>query len=186
MGYLSDSMLLIAEEEQSAFRELYDRYWEQLYKKALTRLGNDADAQDAVQEVFISCWRNRKTIEVKESLAPYLYTALKYWIIKKVYRQSQKGIIVPLSTESLEQTELTTEEFLQYKELQHLIADEVSKLPEKMQRIYRLSRIEQLPIALIAEQLKISEQTVKNTITSALKRLREKLSRYSCFLPFLF
>lgn len=186
MGYLSDSMLLIAEEEQSAFRELYDRYWEQLYKKALTRLGNDADAQDAVQEVFISCWRNRKTIEVEESLAPYLYTALKYWIIKKVYRQSQKGIIVPLSTESLEQTELTTEEFLQYKELQHLIADEVSMLPEKMQQIYRLSRIEQLPIALIAEQLKVSEQTVKNTITSALKRLREKLSRYSCFLPFLF
>ncbi|MBK8606253.1 MAG: hypothetical protein IPN82_05325 [Chitinophagaceae bacterium] len=42
-------------------------------------------------------------------------------------------------------------------------------LPEKMQQIYRLSRIEQLPIALIAEQLKISEQTVKNTITSALK-----------------
>ena len=102
-----------------------------------------------------------------------------------MYRQSQKGIIVPLSTESLEQTELTTEEFLQYKELQHLIADEVSKLPEKMQRIYRLSRIEQLPIALIAEQLKVSEQTVKNTITSALKKLREKLSRYSCLLPFL-
>jgi len=185
MGYLSDSMLLIAEEEQSAFRELYDRYWEQLYKKALTRLGNDADAQDAVQEIFISCWRNRKKIEIEDTLAPYLYTALKYWIIKKVYRQSKKGIIVPLSTDILEQTELTTEEFLQYKDLQHLIAEEVSNLPEKMQQIYRLSRIEQLPVALIAEQLKISEQTVKNTMTSALKRLREKLSHYSCFLPFL-
>ena len=185
MGYLSDSMLLIAEEEQSAFRELYDRYWEQLYKKAMNRLGNDADAQDAVQEVFISCWRNRKTIEVKETLSPYLYTALKYCIIKKIYRQTKKGITVPLSTEALAQTELSTEEFLQYKELQHLIEDEVNKLPEKMQQIYRLSRTENLPISTIAENLQISEQTVKNTLTSALKRLREGLSRYSSFIPFL-
>lgn len=182
MEHLPDQALLTAADEHTAFSILYNRYWEQLYTKALQRLDNDADAQDCVQEIFISCWRNRQTIEVADSLAPYLFTALKYSIIKKVYKKSKKGIVFPLSVEALAKTTLSTDEFLEYKELQHLLSQEVNKLPEKMQMIYKLSRNEQLSVAEIANQLQVSEQTVKNTLTTALKRLRDKLSRYSSFL----
>lgn len=184
MEHLADKELLVDPDEHTAFRFLYNRYWEQLYQKAFQRLGNDADSQDCVQEVFISCWKNRLSIEVKESLAPYLFTALKYCIIKKVYRHSKKGIVVPLSVEALAQTTLSTDEFLEYKELQQLLSQEVDKLPEKMQMIYRLSRNDQLSIAQIADKLQISEQTVKNTLTTALKRLRDNLCRYSNFFLF--
>jgi RNA polymerase sigma-70 factor (family 1) len=182
---LSDKALLIAVDEHSAFRILYNRYWESLYKKALYRLGNSEDAQDAVQEVFISLWRNRETIQFEGTLSPYLFTALKYCVIKKVYQNAKKGIPLPLSVDELECTGLTTEELLQYKEMQAIIAIEVNKLPQRMQEIYRLSRMEDLQIAEIAEQLNISEQTVKNTLSTALKRLRERLTRYTCWCAFL-
>jgi RNA polymerase sigma-70 factor (ECF subfamily) len=181
----TDKALLTAIDEETAFRILYDRYWEPMYGKALNRLGNDADAQDVVQEVFISCWRNKEHIEVNDSLSPYLFTALKYAIIKLIYRQAKKGKHLLLSLEKLEQTQSATEELLQYKELQSVIADEVAALPLRMQEIYRLSRVENLRTDEIARLLNISEQTVKNTLTTSLKRLRERLSRYALLLTFL-
>lgn len=182
---LSDKTLLEAADEHAGFRILYSRYWEALYKKAFFRFGNSPDAEDAVQEVFISVWRNRQTIQIEETLSPYLYTALKYYIIKQVYQKTKKGIQVPLSAEKLEYTELSTEELLQYKELQSAIEGEVNELPKRMREIYRLSRIENLQITEIAVRLNISEQTVKNTLTTALKRLRERLSHYSFLFIFL-
>ncbi|HEU4634491.1 MAG TPA: sigma-70 family RNA polymerase sigma factor [Flavisolibacter sp.] len=175
---LSDKALLVADDEHAAFRVLYERYWEPLYKKGFCRLGNSADAQDAVQEVFISLWRNRATIVFEQTLSPYLFTALKYSILKQVYRKTKKGLLVPLSAEELEHTSVDTEELLQYRELQAVIETEVASLPGRMREIYRLSRMENLQIAEIAGQLNLSEQTVKNTLSTALKRLREKLSHY--------
>ena len=99
---LSDKILLKTTDEHLGFRTLYSRYWEALYKKAFHRFGNSADAQDAVQEIFISLWRNKDTIQVDETLSPYLFTALKYYIIKQVYLKAKRGIQVALSTEKLE------------------------------------------------------------------------------------
>ena len=184
MEHLPDKELLSWTDGQAAFRVLYDRYWQPLYQKALVRLGSNTDAEDAVQEVFISCWRNRHTIQTDGSLAPYLFTALKYCIIKMVDRAARKGIVLSLSVIELEHTELSTEELLLNKELQTLIAREVAQLPEQMRRIYQLSRTEALSVAEIADRLNLSEQTVKNTLSTALKKLRQRLSG-SAFLLLL-
>jgi RNA polymerase sigma-70 factor (family 1) len=182
---VSDKELLAADDEAGAFRTLYDRYWEALYQKAFRRLGSDADAQDAVQEVFISCWNNRSHIEIADSLAAYLFTALKYCIIKRVYRKAKNGLLSPLSVEELEQTDLSTEELLRYRELRDLVAREVEALPERMRTVYKMSRVEQLPVAEIAAQLGLSEQTIKNTLHLILKRLRLRLSRQAIWIAVL-
>jgi RNA polymerase sigma-70 factor (family 1) len=181
----SDKVLLTADDEQAAFRVLYDRYWQPLYHKALQRLGSDADAQDMVQEVFISCWNNRRHIEIADSLAAYLFTALKYCILKRIVRRAGRGLHSALDLDELEQTDLSTEEFLRYRELQGLIAREVEALPERMRTIYKMSRVEQLPIAEIAGQLGLSPQTVKNTLHLILKRLRKRLGRHAAWIPIL-
>jgi DNA-directed RNA polymerase specialized sigma24 family protein len=92
---------------------------------------------------------------------------------------------VNLSIENLEHFEFTTEELFQFKELQLVIAHEVNGLPERMMEIYPKSRIENLQNAEIAATLKISEQTVKNTLTTALKGLRGSLSKYNCLFIIL-
>jgi len=173
---MSDKELLTAADEQAAFKAIYNKYWEQLYKKALQYLKSSADAEDGVQEIFISLWRNKNNIDASNELYAYLFTALKYYVIKQVYRKAKKGIYLPLSIKEFELTELTTDELMQLKEMRSVIATEVSGLPRRMQQIYQLSRVENLPVAKIAKQLNISEQTVKNTLTTALKRIKQKLS----------
>jgi RNA polymerase sigma-70 factor (ECF subfamily) len=180
---LSDKDLLVSDNEEAAFRVLYNRYWELLYRKAFSRLGNRSDAEDMVQEIFITVWRNRQSISPEPTLAPYLLTAVKYAIIKKVYREGRKGIIVPLSINELEQTGITEEDLIYYRELQGALSKEIASLPDRMQQIYRLNRMDHLQVAEIATRLNLSEQTVRNTLSIAVKRLREKLSDFStaCF-----
>lgn len=175
MKSIADKALLKAADEQLAFRILYDRYWEALYLKAMRRLNNAEDSRDIIQEIFVSLWRNRHNIQVEESLAPYLFTALKYAIIKLVYKKAQKGILLPLSVIELENHTEGINEAIEYRELKATIDHEVAALPDRMREIYQLSRVRQLRNAEIARLLNISEQTVKNTLTVILKRLKSKL-----------
>ncbi|MFD2919861.1 RNA polymerase sigma factor [Terrimonas rubra] len=177
MSYtLSDKEMLVSGDEKS-FRILYDRYWQGLFKKAKARLGNTDDAEDILQDIFVTLWKNRLSIEVNESLQPYLFTALKYAIIKKVQRDHARNKIYPLNPDNIEGLTISNEDLLQYKELEKLIDHEVNHLPPRMKEIYRLSRQEQLSIREIALQLQLSEQTVKNILTESVKRLRTKLSK---------
>ncbi|MEP6683604.1 MAG: sigma-70 family RNA polymerase sigma factor [Parafilimonas sp.] len=180
---LSDKTLLTSANEQEAFRIIYERYWEVLYKKALNHLKCSYDAEDAVQEIFISLWRNKKTVDASNNLSAYLFTALKYHVIKQTYKKARKGFLLPLSVKELEETELSAEEAMHIKEIQTFIKTEVSALPKRMQQIYLLSRENNLQVSQIATHLNISEQTVKNTLTTALKKLRQKLE-HSNFIHF--
>ncbi len=180
---LSDKEILFSGNEKS-FRVLYDRYWEGLFKKAKARLGNTDDAEDILQDIFVTLWKNRLQIEVIDSLKPYLFTALKYAIIKKVKRDHARKKTYPLNPDSIEGLTISNEELLQYKELEKIIDHEVNHLPARMKEIYRLSRQEQLSVREIALQLQLSEQTVKNILTESVKRLRNKLSKLQ-FVIFL-
>ncbi|HEY4875045.1 MAG TPA: sigma factor, partial [Puia sp.] len=40
--------------------------------------GNKEDASDIVQEIFLSLWNRRASIEIAGSLAAYLYTSVRY------------------------------------------------------------------------------------------------------------
>lgn len=181
----SDKELLLLGDDDVAFRMLFERYWKDLYHNAFMRLGSSEDAQDIVQDVFISFWRNRNHIDTDGSCSFYLFGALKYAIIKHIHRKAGKGITLPLSMEYLDLSEGPVNELLEFKELQLVLADETSKLPVRMQQIFRLSRDENLSLSEIAQHFNISEQTVKNTITTALKRLRANLRKYaSLFLHF--
>ncbi|MGN7787984.1 RNA polymerase sigma factor [Niabella sp. 22666] len=176
-SFSGDSALLRSDDERN-FRLLYDRYWKDLYQKAMSRLDNSSDAEEVVQDIFVSLWNNRYTVVVEESLRAYLFTAVKYAVIKKVQREQARGRIFPLNIEAIEQITLSNEEMLYYKQLEALIDSEVQLLPERMQEVYRLSRNEHLRNNEIAKQLNISEQTVKNILSESLKRLRARLSDY--------
>lgn len=180
--FLTDKALLKSADEQLAFRMLYERYWEELYKKAFRRLNHEEDAEDVVQEIFISLWRNRHTIEVQESIAPYLFTALKYGIIKIVQQKAKKGILLPLSLVELEDHLDKSDEILECREMKSRIDQEVEGLPDRMRQIYQLSRVQHLKNGEIAQMLRISEQTVKNTLVATLKRLKSKVLLFITFL----
>jgi len=169
---LNDAELLraIRDDDTSAFKVLYDRYWENLYLKACQRVDKD-EAKDLVQEVMTTLWRRRKDIFTYEDgeIGRYLFTAVKYRVISH-YAYTNAEVKNSNLFEVLSGN--VTTNTLEVKELSEFIESEINRLPARMQQIFRMSRQDDLSIADIATKLNLSEQTVKNQLTEALKRLR--------------
>ena len=172
---LSDLDLLsaIQANDQHAFRQLYDRYWKQLYIRAAKNIGED-EAKDLVQEVMVSLWNRRHQLSMMQEndLAKYLFTALKYRTISfYTYSKAQLKKIDQLQINLA----ASPDTLLENKELETILDAAIVSMPQKMQQIFRMSRDEDMPIATIASELNLSEQTVKNQISQALRRVRATL-----------
>ncbi|MNL44326.1 RNA polymerase sigma factor [compost metagenome] len=68
---------------------------------------------------------------------------------------------------------------LDERELTRLLQQEIDKLPAKMRQVFEMSRNQHLSHAEIAQQLGISDQTVKKQVNNALKILRSKVNTYA-------
>lgn len=172
----AELLLSIQGDDATAFKVLYDRYWEALYLRACKRVDKD-EAKDMVQEVMTTLWRRRKEIVTKEdgNIGRYLHTAVKYRVISHyAYTAAEirnNELFEVLDGETFANT-------LETKELGEILEKEVSRLPARMQQIFRLSREDDFSIADIAGKLNLSEQTVKNQLTEALKRIRTSIKSH--------
>ncbi len=172
-----DLLQLIKKDDTAAFESIYDKYWQALYLKACQRVDKD-EAKDMVQEVMISLWKRRNDIRVGQEgdLGRYLFTAIRYRVISH-YAFSAAEIKKADFFDTF--NDYITSDTLETKELKARIEAEIGRLPARMQQIFRLSREDDYTIADIAKALNISEQTVKNQLTDALKRLRTSLKASS-------
>jgi RNA polymerase sigma factor (sigma-70 family) len=187
---ISDGELLHSiktDDNSAAFEMLFNRYWKELYTKACQRVDKDV-AKDLVQEVMTTLWRRRKDIFTFEDgeIGRYLFTALKYRVISHyayTAAEIRNSSLFEVLSDHIYSTPLET------KELSEFIEGEINHLPARMQQVFRMSREDDLSIADIARKLNLSEQTVKNQLTEALKRLRASIKSHDsgdwAFIMFL-
>ncbi|MBC9934697.1 RNA polymerase sigma factor [Chitinophaga qingshengii] len=186
---LSDAALWqqVKRGDTASFSCLFDRYWDEMFSMAYRRLADEATAKDFVQNIFIHAWENRRQIAVEDKLSPYLFTALKYSVIRHIYREAKLGITdLPLSVYSLpDETDPKKQDHYEFDRIREKVQLEIASMPEKMREVFTLSYEKELSVREIALRLSISEQTVKNQVHNALKRLRTRLQSQSVFLPFI-
>jgi DNA-directed RNA polymerase specialized sigma24 family protein len=74
-----DDQLLrrVADSSEGAFRALYERYEGTLLNKAVYYLGCQHEAKDCLQDVFVSIWVKRESLQV-ENLYNYLHQAVRF------------------------------------------------------------------------------------------------------------
>ncbi|MEN0052671.1 MAG: RNA polymerase sigma-70 factor [Mucilaginibacter sp.] len=167
--------LLLQEDDHDAFAEIYNRYKRVLYIHAFHRLKNREEARDLIQQLFATLWDNRKTMELKSHLSGYLYTSVRNRVFKFVARQQVASTYITSIEESVNSGDCITDHLVRERELQLIIEKEIAALPDKMREVFELSRKSHLSHKQIAEQLDLSEKTVRNQVNNALKILRVKL-----------
>lgn len=168
---------LIAHGDQSAFTVLYQRHWKPLFREALNVLRSQREAEDCVQEVFVSLWKRRNTVVITGTLSAYLHTAVRYKCFDRIEHDLIRGGYLDdfIQYQTARQAQHSVEEELDARELAAGIAQVMDRMPEKMREVFRLSRQEQLTHKEIAGRLNISEETVKKQIYLALKLIRSHL-----------
>src|ERR1700744_594737 len=171
-------LVLLKQDDMVAFKAIYTHYWKKLFGEAFRRLKNKEQAEEVVQEIFTNFWLKRLSLRDDTNIGGYLYLAVynsvidlyRKELIKTKYKEAFKVV------HSYEDN--STEDAILLKELTYTIQAEVEQLPDKCRSVYELSRNEHKSNKEIALYLGISEKTVENHLTKALKRLRVGLWLY--------
>ena len=162
--------------DHAAFDRVYNMYAGRLYAFALQYCKNESDAQDIVQETFISLWLGRSTIKNRDSLKSLLFTvahnrlvnAYKLRLNSPLYEDYVNAQHVAVGADS--------DRRMEYTEFEQMVKRELNLLSPTQQRVIMMSRFEQMSNSEIAKTLDLSIQTVKNSLSTGLKILRKKIN----------
>lgn len=175
--------LLSGNDDRKAFETLYERYSTRIFDYIHARVNDRYTAQEIVQELFVGLWQKRNVLDV-QACRSYLFSAAKNLIIShyrkemaRVVRQQNWEAERPRQEEHAYQETLVQDLQVRYQEGLHL-------LPDKCQRVFSLSR-QGLSNREVADQLSISEKTVEQHITKALRFLRMYLKEHLAYLMIL-
>lgn len=181
---LNDSELLqlLLRDDASAFRELYDRYWDKLYFIAHKRLKSAAAAEEIVQNVFFTLWQKRKTLHILD-LSPYLAAATRYAVYR--YLASEKRRAAGEEAAGAGGMRLIPGELLiDEKQLLEMVKRLTGTLPKRCRMVFIYNKIEDQALPEVAQRLNISLKTAEAHLTKALHLIRTRMrdSALSIFL----
>jgi len=178
---VSDAELLegIRRGDMQAHRAVVERYQRLLYSIAYGMLGDHAEADDAVQEVFIRFFRKADKVRDAEALKSYLARSTTNECIDRLRRAKRRPLVSlegsGISWTLAEPAGRTPEDRMRRKELEALIRWALDQLSLRQRRVIVLSLTEGLSYAEIAKVLGCEEVTVRTHLHRARKRLQELL-----------
>ncbi|WP_166670640.1 RNA polymerase sigma factor [Olivibacter sp. XZL3] len=164
--------------DEEAFHALFDRHWKKLFSFIYRFTKDEDQTKDILQDVFLYIWNRKHLLYAEESFLPYLNKVAKSNIMMSFRKDKIKLNGIDILMERLSRLEETDDQ-LMLKETQHVVDQELHKMPHNMRLCFILSRYEEKSIHDIANELNLSEQTVKNNISEALRRLRSSLESAS-------
>jgi RNA polymerase sigma-70 factor (ECF subfamily) len=181
----SNFFLLVKLNKNKAFNLVFDAYWAALYKQAYKKVHSNDLAKDLVQDVFVSLWDKIELLDAEGSVLAYLFAILRNKILK-LYEKDEVRLRYAVNMAlNGNQSDTHSQNSLLEKELKSIIDAEVAHMPIRMREIYLLKKEDDLSIRQIAEDLSLSEQTVKNQLQMAYQRLRIKIKNYDSSLALL-
>jgi RNA polymerase sigma-70 factor (family 1) len=168
----------VRQHDEGALRRLLRKYQRPLGSFSYAILRSRDLADEAVSNVFLNIWRRRERLAIKTTVRSYLFAATGNQSIN-LWKEKKKHAGVHLSdahARRLVDPRRTESEVL-YRELRAEIDTLLSRLPPQRQRVFRLNRLEGLSYWQIAADLGLSEHTVQNHMTQAMRQLAQEWPR---------
>lgn len=162
----------IGKDDYSSYNKLFIRYYSRLCCYVYRLLEDKEDAEDVVQELFLSLWNNRKKIKIDDNVFGYLYKMAKNLALNHIRTKTNYRTLLENREEPLSYYE---ENLLEYEEFRMALYDCINLLPGRCKEVLLLHRVKGLKQQEIADQLSISIKTIKNQIWSSLLRVKKCL-----------
>ncbi|MCC9043678.1 sigma-70 family RNA polymerase sigma factor [Myroides sp. M-43] len=155
----------------------YYKYWDILYHLSCNITRDEALSADVVQEVFVNIWNNYSNLTIDTPKA-YLIQSVRNKSLKAISLKDFNTVQLEQVYNALVDNEVLTkeEEFLYKEQLLSMIYSKAQEvLPQKCYQIFILRYSNRLSYKEIATRLGISESTVDNQISKALKSIKTTL-----------
>ncbi|TWI84515.1 RNA polymerase sigma-70 factor (ECF subfamily) [Chitinophaga japonensis] len=163
--------------EVAAFDTLYWKYHEAVYRNILKFVKDTGVAEDILQEVFTKLWEKRQEVKTSQSVAGWLFVisfnlSVNY-TRKKLREQTLHKKLLALDPGD--------EQTLDYKAMQegqyHLLERAIAELSPQRRRIVTLCKLEGKTYDEVANELKISRNTVKEHLSAAMVKLNDYIQK---------
>ena len=173
--------------DQSAFAVLVERHSPTVYNLALRMMKDPQEAEEVLQETFLSAFRAVSRFEGRSQLGTWLYRIAHNAALMRLRRRSLptssidepfasiEGDLVP---RQLVDWSSVPDDIVLNGELRGVLETAMNSLPETLRGVFVLRDIEGLSTAETAQALELTESNVKVRLHRARLALREKLTHY--------
>ncbi len=184
----TDAQLLarFSEGDESAFRELVNRYKNGLYAFLKQFLNHQDMVEDAFQETFLQLFTSRDSFDTSRPLRPWLFTIAANKA-KDALRKRQRTSAIPIGSiaESQEMSfddvlnSLASDTTMPYEDLQKsetasLVGQIITDMPENLREILILAYFDKFSYKQMAQILSIPIGTVKSRLHTAVGRFAKE------------
>ena len=165
--------------DERAFRTIFEFYKKRVFSIGLKMLKSETEAEEIVQDVFLSIWMAKAILDTINDPEAYLFTITYNTINTHLKKASRNRQFIDKVIEHLTDVQNTTEDTVIAHETEKLIDVAIHRLPPQQKTIYQLSRQEGLSYDEIAKRMNISRNTVRNHLAEAMKTIRVFLKKAS-------
>ncbi|MEI7657422.1 MAG: sigma-70 family RNA polymerase sigma factor [Phycisphaerae bacterium] len=168
-------MRRVAAEEREAIAELYDRFGSLVFRMACQSMPSRAEAEDAVQEVFVRLWRTAGRYDERRSaLVTWVMLISRRHLVDKLRRS--KARLRPASIEQAGEAAAKPggADRLELAEKMKIVMERIEQLPELQRTVVTRAYLGGQTLRQIGEELGTPLGTVKSALSRALVRLRER------------
>lgn len=173
-------MLLIQRKDERAFDELFLRYARKLQGFFWRRTGgNEAEAADLTQEVFLRVWEKAKRYNPSTNVHTWVFS-IAYNLLTDHYRHIgyQEQYTAYVQSSETEAIDENVSILLDKEQFDKALSEVLTALSEAEQLLFDLRFTQELSVAEIAVIIQIPEGTVKSRLHSLTQKLRLKLHQY--------
>ncbi len=167
------------EGDRTAFRMILEGHQSYAYAVAFRFLGDEADAEDAVQEAFRKIWKHLNEFDTKRKFTTWMYRIVVNCCFDRADANTRrKNVLVPIDDRVVASTpadHATPESGYTDRETAGIIRKIADGLSATQQMIFILRDMQDLSVREVSEITGLSEGSVKTNLCYARTNIRKKL-----------
>ncbi len=172
----------IAMGDETAFKSIFDTYRGRTFTFVVNFIHSKADAEEIVQDTFMSLWQNRLSLTGVDHPRNYIYTIVRNKTLRYLSNVARDEKMLKVVWANMQIEVNSTEERMHLRESSALIKRALAMLPEQKQKIFSMCREEGMSHEQVALEMGLSKSRVKNIMVEILKYVKIFLAQNSVIL----
>ena len=171
-------MQRVARGDRAAVSELYDRFGTLVYRMAYQLMPSKADAEDAVQEVFVRLWQSAGQYDPsRAALVTWVMLISRRYLVDQLRRMKVRPKMAAFDEQwsAADEAVVEADDGMQREERQRRLKQKIAALPELQREVIERAYLGGKTLREIGLELNKPVGTIKSALSRALAVLRERV-----------